>query len=238
MTYDVLNLAGEYNSVKLPPYARIDVGLARILGGGVVRRRSSFAVCFGCQPVQPAQRGGRGSGAWAYLPGTGQRRQRIGVRAPGFPCCRSWGSSFGSDRQGEKRVSNRNAARARTLVLMSIGAAASSAGCDYVRPSEVFVPDGDVIAIGVVLSVGWRTAYMIASHPHKPGTADAPVVEAVVTGPSGPCGVRSGGGARTLQCPHHGLLAWATRLPGGHVARTSPERRALHTGRNNPPGPV
>ena len=83
-------------------------------------------------------------------------------------------------------MSNRNAARARTLALMCVGAAASSAGCDYVRPSEVFVPDGDVIAIGVVLSAGWRTAYMIASHPHRPGTADAPVVEAVLTGPSGP----------------------------------------------------
>ena len=82
-------------------------------------------------------------------------------------------------------MSNKNAVRVRSLALMFMGAA-SSAGCDYVRPSEVFVPDGDVIAIGVVLSVGWRTAYMIASHPHRPGTADAPVVEAVLTGPSGP----------------------------------------------------
>lgn len=81
-------------------------------------------------------------------------------------------------------MASRSAVRARTLGLMWIWAAAS-VGCDYTRPSDVFVPDGDVIAIGVVLSAGWRTAYMIATHPHRPGTADAPVVDAVLTGPNG-----------------------------------------------------
>lgn len=81
-------------------------------------------------------------------------------------------------------MSGRNAVRAGIPALMCVGAL-SSVGCDFTRPSEVFVPDGDVIAIGAVFSAGWQTAYLIATHPHRPGTADAPVVAAVLAGPGG-----------------------------------------------------
>ena len=79
---------------------------------------------------------------------------------------------------------SKSVSRAQSLALMFIVAVACP-GCDYTRPSEVFVPDDDVVTIGLVLSAGWQTAYLIASHPHRPGTADAPVVEAVLTGPTG-----------------------------------------------------
>ena len=72
----------------------------------------------------------------------------------------------------------------RLFTLTCVGLT-TLAGCDYTRPSEVFVPDGDVIAIGAVLSADWRTAYLIATHPHRPGDAGAPVVDAVLTGPNG-----------------------------------------------------
>ena len=82
-------------------------------------------------------------------------------------------------------MSSKSISRAGTIVLTAVIAVAAT-GCDYTRPSELFVPQGDVITIGVVLSAGWQTAHLIATHPHRPGTADAPVVEAVLTGPSGP----------------------------------------------------
>ena len=51
VTYDVLNLAGEYNSVKLPPYARIDVGWrgsweVSWFGGGILSPYVSVANLF------------------------------------------------------------------------------------------------------------------------------------------------------------------------------------------------
>lgn len=97
-------------------------------------------------------------------------------------------------------MSSKSVSRVGTLALTSLVASAST-GCDYTRTSELFVPEDDVIAIGVVLSAGWQTAHLIATHPHRPGTADAPVVEAVLTGPNG-----SSAFSREVAAHHCGVL--------------------------------
>lgn len=56
-------------------------------------------------------------------------------------------------------------------------------GCDYTHPTDVFVPDEDVIAISAVISAGFDTATLLATFPHRDGSSNPPIVNARLTGP-------------------------------------------------------
>lgn len=81
VTYDVLNVAGEYNSVKLPPYVRIDVGWrgsweVSWFGGGVLSPYASVANLFslpnvvgvGPEPGDSSPGPGNGVSELVYAP--------------------------------------------------------------------------------------------------------------------------------------------------------------------------
>ncbi len=89
-------------------------------------------------------------------------------------------SKEGAPGQGAKR-------RARAVpplfaALAALGAVATG-GCDYTHPTEVFVPDEDVIAIAAVISAGFDTATLLATYPHRDTLGDPPVVRAQLSAP-------------------------------------------------------
>ncbi len=55
--------------------------------------------------------------------------------------------------------------------------------CDYTHPTEVFVPDEDVIAISAVISAGFDRAALLATYPHRDQSANPPIVDAQLSGP-------------------------------------------------------
>lgn len=76
----------------------------------------------------------------------------------------------------------RRSAPRLVAVLTACGALAAGA-CDYTHPTEVFVPDQDVIAIAAVISAGFDTATLLATYPHRDTLVDLPVVGAKLSGP-------------------------------------------------------
>ena len=70
----------------------------------------------------------------------------------------------------------------RPLAALVLGVSATA--CDgYVRPPDPFTPDGDVVTVGVAIVARQSVAYMLASHPHRPRTANPPVIDATLSGP-------------------------------------------------------
>ena len=55
-----------------------------------------------------------------------------------------------------------------------------SPGCLRTEPFE---PTEEAVTIGSVLLAGKKNAYLLASHPHRPRTADPPAIEATLSGP-------------------------------------------------------
>ena len=93
VTYDVLHLAGEYNSVKLPPYARIDVGWRGSwevgwFGGGVLSPYASVANLFSLPNVV-----GVGPERGRTSPGAGNGVSEL-VYAPQIPMLPFLGVEF------------------------------------------------------------------------------------------------------------------------------------------------
>ena len=70
----------------------------------------------------------------------------------------------------------------KRLALTALSALVAGA-CDYTHPTEVFVPDEDVIAIAAVISAGFDTATLLATYPHRSAQEDPPVVGAELSGP-------------------------------------------------------
>ena len=66
--------------------------------------------------------------------------------------------------------------------LTAFGVVAAGA-CDYTHPTEVFVPDDDVIALAAVISAGFDTATLLATYPHRDTLGDPPVVGGQLSGP-------------------------------------------------------
>ena len=71
----------------------------------------------------------------------------------------------------------------RLIAVLTAFGALAAGGCDYTHPTEVFVPDEDVIAIAAVISAGFDTATLLATHPHRDTLGDPPVVGAKLSGP-------------------------------------------------------
>ena len=67
--------------------------------------------------------------------------------------------------------------------LPAFSALIAVSACDYTHPTDVFVPDDDVIAIAAVISAGFNTATLLATYPHRDSSANPPVVEAQLSGP-------------------------------------------------------
>jgi len=93
VTYGVLNLAGEYNSMKLPPYVRIDVGWRGSwevpwLGGGVLSPYASVANLFSLPNVV-----GVGPELGTVSPGPGNGVSEL-VYAPQLPMLPFLGLEF------------------------------------------------------------------------------------------------------------------------------------------------
>lgn len=55
--------------------------------------------------------------------------------------------------------------------------------CDYTRPTEVFVPEQDVIAIAAMIGAGFDQATLLATRPHRDSSAAPPTVDARLAGP-------------------------------------------------------
>ncbi len=55
--------------------------------------------------------------------------------------------------------------------------------CDYTRPTEVFVPDEDVVAIASVIAAGFDRATLLATYVHRDSTSPPPDVDARISGP-------------------------------------------------------
>ena len=70
----------------------------------------------------------------------------------------------------------------RIAALAACGAMVAGA-CDYTRPTEVFVPDEDVMAIAAVIGAGFDEATLLATYPHRDPSARPPVVDAHLSGP-------------------------------------------------------
>lgn len=72
-----------------------------------------------------------------------------------------------------------------TFGLAAFGAlgALIAGACDYTHPTEVFVPDEDVIAIAAVIGAGFDRATLLATWPHRDSSADPPTVDARLSGP-------------------------------------------------------
>ncbi len=91
------------------------------------------------------------------------------------------------DTTNERRTAHRTKVRrpgstCRVTPLAAMGALVAS-GCDYTHPTDVFVPDEDVIAISAVISAGFETATLLATYPHRDESANPPVVDAHLSGP-------------------------------------------------------
>ncbi len=70
----------------------------------------------------------------------------------------------------------------RRVGLAAFGALIAG-GCDYTHPTDVFVPDKDVIAISAVIGAGFHTATLLATYPHRDTLGGPPVVGAQLSGP-------------------------------------------------------
>lgn len=81
---------------------------------------------------------------------------------------------------GAKR---RGRAAPRLIAAWTAFGAVAAGACDYTHPTEVFVPDEDVIAIAAVISAGFDTATLLATYPHRDTLGDPPVVGAQLSGP-------------------------------------------------------
>ena len=71
----------------------------------------------------------------------------------------------------------------RLIAALTACGALAGGACDYTHPTEVFVPDQDVIAIAAVISAGFDTATLLATYPHRDTSGDPPVVGAQLSGP-------------------------------------------------------
>ncbi len=122
-------------------------------------------------------------------------------------------SKEGAPGHGAKRRGR--AAQHFIAVLTACGAVAAGA-CDYTHPTEVFVPDEDVIAIAAMISAGFDTATLLATYPHRDALGDPPVVGAQLSGP--------GWTATFAQDPdsHMPRGLWACNLISGSVAWKGP----------------
>jgi len=100
--------------------------------------------------------------------------------------------------------------------LTALGAAVAAGACDYTHPTEVFVPDEDVIAVAAVISAGFDTATLLATYPHRDTLAGPPVVGAQLSGPGWTATFSQGPDSHTPE----GL--WACNLISGSVAWKGP----------------
>ncbi len=89
-------------------------------------------------------------------------------------------NSKGRAPQGAKR---RWCAKPRLTAALTAFGAVAAVACDYTHPTEVFVPDEDVIAIAAVISAGFDTATLLATYPHRDTLGDPPLVGAQLSGP-------------------------------------------------------
>ena len=92
-----------------------------------------------------------------------------------------------NDNSNERAQAQRARGRSRGLtwrlaVLAACGAVVTGA-CDYIHPTDVLVPDEDVITISIVITAGFNTATLLTTYPHRERSANPPVVEAQLSGP-------------------------------------------------------
>ena len=99
--------------------------------------------------------------------------------------------------------------------LTAFGTVAAGA-CDYTHPTEVFVPDQEVIAVAAVISAGFDTATLLATYPHRDTLGDPPVVGAQLLGPGWTATFVQDAESHTPR----GL--WACKLISGSVAWKGP----------------
>ena len=115
--------------------------------------------------------------------------------------------------RGAKRLGH---GPARLIAAMTALGAVAAGACDYTHPTEVFVPDEDVIAIAAVISAGFDTATLLATYPHRDTLADPPVVGAQLSGPGWTANFSQGPDSQTPR----GL--WACNLISESVAWKGP----------------
>lgn len=68
---------------------------------------------------------------------------------------------------------------ARGLAVLAVAAA----GCDYVAAPDPLEVDPDVVSVAIVLAAGESEAFLLAGHPHRPGSHPPPAVSATLLGP-------------------------------------------------------
>jgi len=73
--------------------------------------------------------------------------------------------------------------RARALPVLSVALSAATACDDFTRPADPLEADPDVVTVAIVLVAGEHGARMLAVHPHRPRSASAPELDAVLKGP-------------------------------------------------------
>ena len=155
-------IGGEYNSVKLPHYARIDVD-----GAARARCRGSAAAWWNVhirgQSLQSAQRDGLAAGAASHV---GDQEGK-GVLAPASHDSVLW--------RGVPVLK----ARTGPGLFVALSLAVSSA-CDITRPPDLHP---DVVALGVLLFAGESEAHLLAIHPHRRREDAAPNITATLEGP-------------------------------------------------------
>ncbi len=65
--------------------------------------------------------------------------------------------------------------------LLPVLGIAFCVGC--FRSDDLFVPEGDVTTVGVIIEAGQSEAFLLASHPHRVFGEGLPVVSATLSGP-------------------------------------------------------
>jgi len=55
--------------------------------------------------------------------------------------------------------------------------------CDFIRPPDLFEAHPDVVTISILLIAGESEARLVAVHPHRPRSGDAPEITATLEGP-------------------------------------------------------
>ncbi len=110
-------------------------------------------------------------------------------------------------------VRRRGAALRLIAALTALGFAAA---CEYTHPTEVFVPDEDVIAVAAVIGAGFDSAALLATYPHRNALGDPPVVQAQLSGPGWTATFVQDAESTTAQ----GL--WACNVISGTVAWKGP----------------
>lgn len=93
------------------------------------------------------------------------------------PTVRTSAATRGSAQHGVNSLL-RAAVPVPTILIAFIAGA-----CDYTRPTEVFVPEQDVIAIAAMIGAGFDKATLLATWPHRVSSADPPTVDARLSGP-------------------------------------------------------